>query len=61
VPFNEGPTWSAERVVAASLAALERGGGTLVPGWRDRAGVFAQRLVPRSFVRRVAGRLFRAG
>lgn len=59
VPFNSTPAWSAESVVAASLAALERGGGTLVPGWRDRASVFAQRLAPRSLARRVAGRLFR--
>jgi short-subunit dehydrogenase len=58
VPFNQGPAWSAESVVATSLRALEGGGGTVIPGWRNRAGVFAQRWVPRSVVRRIAGSLF---
>jgi hypothetical protein len=61
VPFNDSPAWSPESVVAASLAALERGGGTLIPGWRDHASVLVQRFVPRRLVRRIAGRLFRAG
>jgi short-subunit dehydrogenase len=59
VPFNDSPSWTADQVVAASLAALDRGGGTLIPAWRDRASVLAQRLAPRGLVRRVAGGLFR--
>jgi len=60
VPFNESPAWSAEQVVSASLRGLERGSGTLVPAWRDRASVFGQRLLPRGLVRRIAGSLFRS-
>jgi short-subunit dehydrogenase len=59
VAFDRAPTLSAEAVAEASLRALDRGSMTLLPGWRDRLGVFAQRFVPRSLVRRVAGGLFR--
>jgi hypothetical protein len=37
---------------------LEGRGSTLIPAFRDRLSVFAQRLVPRGFVRRTAARLF---
>jgi short-subunit dehydrogenase len=59
VPFDDSPFWTPQAVVAASLSALEKGGGTLVPAWRDRLSVQAQRLTPRWLVRRVAGSLFR--
>lgn len=59
VPFTATPTMAAERVVDASLAALERAEITVIPGFRDRLTVAAQRLLPRGLVRRAAGALFR--
>src|SRR5262249_39779571 len=46
-------------VAAASLAALDRHRLIVIPGRRDRMTVAAQRLVPRAWVRRIAGGLFR--
>ena len=48
-----------EEVVEAGLAALDRGGGLVVPRLMNKASVFVQRLVPRSWVARVSARLFR--
>jgi short-subunit dehydrogenase len=59
VLFNRTGAMTAEAVVAASLAALDRGTLRVVPGWSNRLVVGAQRLVPRGVVRRVAARLFR--
>ncbi|HUG55203.1 MAG TPA: SDR family NAD(P)-dependent oxidoreductase, partial [Vicinamibacteria bacterium] len=59
VPFNRTPPTSPAQVVAASLAALERGTLIVIPGLKDRIAVGAQRFVPRSWVRRIAGDLFR--
>lgn len=59
VAYDRSPTQSVEQVVAAGLAGLERGRITVIPGFRDRASLLAQRLVPRGLVARVAGELFR--
>lgn len=59
VPFNATPTMAAERVAEASLDALPTGQVTVIPGVRDRLTVAAQRVLPRSLVRRAAGALFR--
>jgi short-subunit dehydrogenase len=48
-----------EEVVAAALAALDRGGGLVVPRFMNKLSVFAQRLMPRWAVVRIAARLFR--
>lgn len=48
-----------EEVVEAGLAALDRGGGLVVPRLMNKASVFVQRLVPRSWVARFSARLFR--
>ncbi|HEX5725808.1 MAG TPA: SDR family oxidoreductase [Longimicrobiaceae bacterium] len=45
---------SPEQVVEAALRALERGGGSVVPGLANRLGAVAGRLGPRSFVMRAA-------
>ena len=49
---------AAERVVEASLEALLTRQVTVIPGVRDRLTVAAQRVLPRSLVRRAAGALF---
>ncbi len=54
-----GGQQSAEEVVKAALKALDRGGGLVVPGKRNKAGVFVQRLVPRSWVVKGAARFFK--
>jgi uncharacterized protein len=59
VAFTRTRSMSAERVVEASLRALDRGQVIVIPGARDRATVALQRLVPRAFVRRAAAGLFR--
>lgn len=46
-------------VVAAALRALDRGGGTVVPGLLNKASLLSQRLVPRRVVARIAARIFR--
>ncbi len=48
-----------ESVVAAALEGLDRGGGLVVPGWMNKLSVASQRLAPRSWVTRIAGRMFR--
>lgn len=60
--FDGTPTMSAADVVRASLDSVERGGPTVcIPGRADALGVFAQRFLPRSIPRRIAGRLMRKG
>jgi short-subunit dehydrogenase len=53
------PTMSAEDVVHASLAGLDRGRVRVTPGLTNRALAFAERLVPASLTRRMAGALYR--
>jgi len=53
------PMLTAEEVVQASLAALDRGQLRVIPGLTNRLGVFAQRFVPSSLPRRVAAALYR--
>lgn len=54
-----GGSQSAEEVVTVALKALDRGGGLVVPGTKNKAGVFVQRFVPRSWVVRGAGRIYK--
>lgn len=51
---------SPEDVVDTALRALARGRSHIVSGWTNRAMTEAERLVPRSLVTRVAGRMMRA-
>jgi short-subunit dehydrogenase len=53
------PPLSAEGVVAASLAALDKGRLVVVPGFQNRLMLLLQGLAPRSLVLRVAGEMFR--
>jgi len=48
-----------EEVVRVALEKLDGGGGLVVPGFKNKAGVFVQRFVPRSWAVKVAARLFR--
>jgi len=41
-------------VVDAALRGLEAGGGTVTPGWVNRAATAAVRIAPRSWVLRGA-------
>ncbi len=50
---------SPEDVVDTALRALARGKGHIISGWTNRAMTEAERLVPRSVVTRVAGRMMR--
>ena len=50
---------SPEDVVDTALRALARGKSHIVSGWTNRAMTEAERLVPRSVVTRVAGRMMR--
>jgi len=59
VLFDRTPPMSAEAVVEASLQALERGGGRVVPGFRQKFMLGLQAFVPRGVVVRAAGELFR--
>jgi short-subunit dehydrogenase len=59
VKFNRTPATTPRAVVEASLAALDRRKLLVIPAVRDRITVGAQRFVPRSWVRRAAGELFR--
>ena len=59
VKFNRTPATTPREVVEASLAALDRRKLLVIPAIRDRVTVGAQRFVPRSWVRRAAGELFR--
>jgi short-subunit dehydrogenase len=54
-----GGEQSPEEVVNAALSALDKGGGLVVPGRRNKAGIFVQRFVPRSWVVKGAARLFK--
>ncbi len=47
-----------EPVVRAALAALERGGGMVVPGIMNKLSLVSQRLIPRRLVTKVAARIF---
>jgi short-subunit dehydrogenase len=54
------PMMTADAVVRASLAGLDRGRVRVVAGWTNRLlGFVAQRLAPRGLARRVAGELYR--
>jgi short-subunit dehydrogenase len=54
------PAMTADAVVQASLAGLDRGRVRVVTGWSNRLlGVLSQRLAPRGVARRVAGELYR--
>jgi uncharacterized protein len=53
------PTMTAEQVVAASLAGLDRGRVRVVAGFANRALATVQKLIPSSIVRRVSGELYR--
>jgi short-subunit dehydrogenase len=48
-----------EEVVDTALRALARGKSHIVSGWTNRAMTEAERLVPRSLVTRMAGRMMR--
>lgn len=50
---------SPEDVVDTALRALARGRSHIISGWTNRAMTEAERLVPRSVVTRVAGRMMR--
>jgi uncharacterized protein len=54
-----GGSQSPEQVVSVALKALDRGGGLVVPGTKNKAGVFVQRFVPRNWVVRGAARIFK--
>jgi short-subunit dehydrogenase len=54
-----GGSQSSEEVVTAALKALDHGGGLVIPGFKNRAGVFVQRFVPRSWVVKGAARIFK--
>lgn len=59
VAFNRSPVQRPEWVVQVSLDALSGGRLVVIPGWRDRLAVLAQRFVPRRLARTVAAGLFR--
>jgi short-subunit dehydrogenase len=48
-----------ELVVASALAALDSGGGLVVPGLLNKFTIFAQRFIPRSAVPKITGKLSR--
>lgn len=53
------PAMTAEEVVRASLKRLDRGKVRVIPGVSNRALAAVQGFVPRAWVRRVAGALYR--
>jgi short-subunit dehydrogenase len=57
--FNRTAATSAAEVVAASLDGLDRRRLIVIPDLPNRLTVTAQRFLPRSWVRRAAGDLFR--
>ena len=59
VAFDRTRPQTPEFVAEASLRGLEAGRLLVIPGWRDRATVGLQRLLPRALVRRAAAELFR--
>jgi short-subunit dehydrogenase len=58
-PFDRTKATTPAEVVEASLRGLERRRLIVIPSARDEMTVAAQRLVPRSWVRRAAADLFR--
>ena len=52
-------TQTPEEVVDAALRGMARGTGHIVSGWANFLMVESERLVPRSFVTRMAGRVLR--
>jgi short-subunit dehydrogenase len=58
VAFNRTAAQTPAEVVAESLAGLARGRERVVSGWRNRATLAAQSLVPQSVAKFVAGKLF---
>ena len=58
-PRLPGGRMEPEPVVRAALEALDRGGGLVVPGLRNKLSLVGQRLAPRALVTKVTGRLFR--
>jgi uncharacterized protein len=48
-----------EEVVAEALRALDRKGGLVIPRFLNKMSIFAQRLIPRGTVAKIAARLFR--
>lgn len=58
VAFNRTGAQTPDRVVAESLAGLDRGRLRVVAGWRNRATLAVQRFLPESLARTVAGKLF---
>jgi uncharacterized protein len=48
-----------EEVVELTLAALDRGGGLVIPRLLNKMTVWLQRVVPRSLVMKATARLFR--
>jgi short-subunit dehydrogenase len=57
--YTKTPSTSAEEVVEASLRALDARRLIVIPGFQDRMTVALQGFVPRSMVRKIAGKLFR--
>ena len=57
--YDRTPGMSAEAVARASLRALERRGGRLIPRFMDRLTLATQALTPRGVVVRVVAELFR--
>jgi short-subunit dehydrogenase len=58
--FDRTPAMTAASVARSSLDAFLGGSGTLqLPGRLDRLSLFAQRFLPRSVARRVAGSLLK--
>jgi short-subunit dehydrogenase len=58
VRFNRVPSRSPLFVAEKALDALDSGRVVVIPDWRDRMSVFAQRLLPRALVSRVGAWLF---
>jgi short-subunit dehydrogenase len=50
---------SAEDVVDAALRGLKRGKSHIISGWANFVMIQSERLVPRSFVARMAGKVLR--
>jgi short-subunit dehydrogenase len=58
--FDKTPSMTAESVARSSLDAVLSGGPTIhIPGRMDKVSVFAQRFLPRSVARKVAGSLIK--
>ena len=57
-PPLPGGTQGPEGVVHAALAALDRGGGLVVPGWMNKLSLVIQRLIPRRLVTKITARIF---